>query len=105
MSVNSSVSSELPDILPADDACAKRPYTVLPRGATTTFSTCRFVSRLAVKRKPAFCLLESMGSIVLIRIRVPAGTVTRCSLCGEKAPAAAGYAEKAAAPRPPPEHG
>src|SRR5580704_7980377 len=73
MSVSSRVSSELPDILPADSADVRRPYTVVPLGATTRLSTWRLVSRLAVKRYPAFCLVESIESIMRIKIRVPAG--------------------------------
>ena len=81
MSVNSSVSWELPDILPADDACASRPWTMLPLGATTTSSACKLVSRLAVNRYPVLSLFESTESIIRIRIRVPAGTVTLLWLC------------------------
>src|SRR5215472_7961900 len=49
---------------------------MLPLGATTTSSNCRFVSRLAVKRYPTCCWLESTELTMRIRIRVPAGTVT-----------------------------
>src|SRR5271156_823120 len=94
ISVNSSDSSELPFILPADSADARRPYTVVPLGATTMLSTTRFVSRLAVKRKPAFCLLESMESIMRIKIRVPAGTVIFFALCGARDPTPAGIVFK-----------
>src|SRR5215468_1924114 len=39
-------------------------------------SASKLVSRVAVNRYPVFCVLVSMGSIVRIRMRVPAGTVT-----------------------------
>src|ERR1700683_1845087 len=68
---------------------------MVPRGATTASSTLRFVSRLAVKRYPAFCLLESIGSIVRIKMRVPAGTVT-LAFCGAGAANQAGLAFKRA---------
>src|ERR1700728_3454326 len=84
ISVNSRFNSELPDILPDDLAEAKWPYTTVPLGATTTLSTCRFVSKLAVNRYPVFCLLESMGSIVRINMRVPAGIVLFLVLCGAR---------------------
>jgi hypothetical protein len=48
----------------------------IPRGATTTSPTCRFVSSVAVARCPACCLLESTESTMRIRSRVPDGTVT-----------------------------
>src|SRR5215471_12458047 len=74
MSVSSRVNSAPPDILPASSALASRPWTVVPRGATTVSSTCKFVSRLAVKRYPACCLLESRESTMRTKMRVPTGT-------------------------------
>src|SRR5271154_3464468 len=90
MSVSSRVSSELPDILPADEAEARWPYTVVPLGATTTSTACRFVSSVAVNLYPAFCLLESMESTIRISTRVPAGTVTVFAFCAAAAVAAIG---------------
>src|SRR5580700_11655571 len=84
ISVNSRFNSELPDILPDDLAAAKWPYTIVPLRATTTLSTCRFVSNVAENRYPVFCLLESMGSIVRINMRVPAGMVIFLPPCGGK---------------------
>jgi hypothetical protein len=41
-----------------------------------------------VKRKPAFCLVESIASTVRIRMRVPAGTVILFFVCASAGPAA-----------------
>jgi hypothetical protein len=53
-------------------------------------STTRFVYRLAVKRSPDFCLVESMESIMRIKMRVPAGTVIFFELCAAAEAAVAG---------------
>src|SRR5271166_297173 len=81
ISVSSKDNSELPDILPAEEASARRPYSVVPRGAITLSSAWRLVSRVAVKRKPVFCLEESIASTVRIKMRVPAGTVILFLVC------------------------
>ena len=62
MSVSSRVNSELPDILPADEACASRPYNFEPRGATTVSSACRLVSRLSGEAIPRLSAWSSRSN-------------------------------------------
>src|SRR5215472_7567489 len=86
ISVSCKVSSELPDIRPAEDADINRPNTVVPRGATTLLFTWRLVSRLAVNLCPTLCLVVAIESSMRMRTRVPAGTVTL--FCGAAGTAA-----------------
>jgi len=58
-----------------------------------------------VKRLPVFCLLESMESIIRMRIRVPAGTVILLLLCAAEFAVIAGSAEGPAIQDPSPEFG
>src|SRR4029077_6991220 len=99
ISVSSKINSELPDILPADEASARRPYNVVPRGATTVSPACKLVSRVAVKRYPFVCFVVSIESTIRIRIRVPAGTVILFLLCAA-ALAEAGFAKPERGPSP-----